>query len=116
MRTGWEAMKLGLAFITLPCAFVNYPDLLIMGSGTIPAILLVTIAHLLISYGLYESLSGVAGAVGRVLFVAAGGTILFCPIRSVNSALVVIFGVALVFLIRRTGNLRKRLEKPNEEG
>ena len=114
MRTGWEAMKLGISFLTLPLAFVNYPDLLIMGSSTIPAIALVTIAHLLISYGFYASLRGFAGGIGRILFAVAGGTILFCPMRSVNGALAVLFGAALVYLLLKgRQNPKEVLEIPN---
>ncbi|MBN1106278.1 MAG: TRAP transporter fused permease subunit [Deltaproteobacteria bacterium] len=109
MRTGWEAMKLGLSFLTLPLAFVNYPDLLIMGSSTIPAIMLVTIAHLLISYGFYASLHGFVGTIGRTLFAVAGGTILFCPMRIVNSVVAVLFGAALVYLYLKGSHSQKEV-------
>jgi TRAP-type uncharacterized transport system fused permease subunit len=109
MRTGWEAMKLGLSLLTLPLAFVNYPDLLIMGSSTIPAIMLVTIAHFLISYGFYASLRGFAGGIGRILFAVAGGTILFCPLRSVNGVLAVLFGAAMVYLLLKGRQSQKEV-------
>lgn len=102
MKTGWESMKLGISFLTLPLAFLNYPDLIIMGSGTIPAILLVTVAHLLMSYGFYSSGSTIWTLFYRTMIALAGGVILFCPIRTLNGVVAVVAGATVAIQLCRS--------------
>jgi TRAP-type uncharacterized transport system fused permease subunit len=98
MKTGWESMKLGSPFLTLPLAFLNYPDLIIIGGGTVPAIILVTVACVFISYGLYSSGSSLRPILCRILFGIGGGVIIFCPFRGVNVVVAVVLGV--IFALR----------------
>ncbi len=102
MRTGWEAMKLGLPFLTLPLAFLNYPDLVIMSQGTISAIALVTIAHLLISYGFYYPGTKLPSLLYRLLAVVGGGVILFCPARTINAVVAVVLAVILAIRLYKS--------------
>jgi TRAP-type uncharacterized transport system fused permease subunit len=103
MKTGWESMKLGVSFLTLPAAFLNYPDLIIMGSGTIPAVLLVTVAQLFLSYGFYSSGSTIRLLLYRSLVMLGGGVILFCPVRSLNAAIALVLGAIVASQLYRGG-------------
>jgi TRAP transporter 4TM/12TM fusion protein len=96
MRTGWESMKLGICFLTLPLSFLNYPDLIIMGPGTVPAIFLVTVLHLFISYGFYAPGSTIRLLVYRIAVMFSGGVILFCPVKSINFVIAAVVGAILI--------------------
>lgn len=110
MRTGWESMKMGMPFLALPLAFLNYPELLIIGPNTIVAVLLVQLALLLISYALYASGWNVLMLIKRTMSALAWGILLFCPIKSLNIviALVVIGAVAFTTYKRRSTAVSRR--------
>jgi TRAP transporter 4TM/12TM fusion protein len=102
MRTGWESMKLGVAFLILPLAFLNYPELLIIGPKTIAAVLLVQLALLLASYAFYVSGRNLWMLAKRTGALLASGIILFCPLKSLNIAVgLVALGVVLFAVHRR---------------
>jgi hypothetical protein len=67
-----------------------------MGPGTVPAIFLVTVLHLFISYGFYAPGSTIRLLVYRIAVMFSGGVILFCPVKSINFVIAAVVGAILI--------------------